>query len=151
MIGPQWGKEAYWACWTWTPFSFIIEPLFNKSVKKKFLFTMTAYPGQTLTWDHTGPIVHRPMGLPIMAACGTAWNRTRASRSEMQCLRALRHSGYLLYSTWLSRRLFKQHVSGRTQISDRHNSLWIPSSILTLAGHSEQRLSNTLSNLVVLT
>ena len=34
----------------------------GKSVKNKFLFTMTAYPG--------------PMGLQITASCDTAWNRT---------------------------------------------------------------------------
>uniref|UniRef100_A0A4W5PBU5 Rab effector MyRIP/Melanophilin domain-containing protein n=1 Tax=Hucho hucho TaxID=62062 RepID=A0A4W5PBU5_9TELE len=41
------------------------------------------------------------MGLPIMAGCDTAWNRTRVcndtSNTEMQCLRPLRHSRrYLL-------------------------------------------------------
>ena len=46
--------------------------------------------------DDAGPIVRRPMTLPIMAGCDTAWNRTRVcsepSSTEMQCLRLLRHS-----------------------------------------------------------
>ena len=41
----------------------------------------------------------RPMGLPIMSDCDTAWNRTRvcsdASSTEIQCLRPLRHYGAL--------------------------------------------------------
>ena len=65
----------------------------GKSVKNKFLFTMTAYPGQRR------PIARSPMGLPIMAGCDSAWNRTRvcsdASSTELQCLRPLLHSGAL--------------------------------------------------------
>jgi hypothetical protein len=45
--------------------------------------------------DDAGPIVRRPMGLPITARCDTAWIRTRdcsdASCTEMQCLRSLCH------------------------------------------------------------
>ena len=41
----------------------------------------------------------RPMGLPIMAGCDSAWNLTRvssdASSMEMQCLRPLHHLGGL--------------------------------------------------------
>jgi hypothetical protein len=40
--------------------------------------------------DDAGPIVRRPMVLPVMARCFTAWIRTRDSRdtccNEMQCL-----------------------------------------------------------------
>jgi hypothetical protein len=47
--------------------------------------------------DDTGPIVRRLMGLPVMAASDTAWDRTRvcsdASITAMQGLRPLRHSG----------------------------------------------------------
>jgi hypothetical protein len=47
--------------------------------------------------DSAGPVVHRPMGLPITARCDAAWIQTRdcsdASCAEMQCLRPLRHSG----------------------------------------------------------
>ena len=46
--------------------------------------------------DNAGPIVHRPMGLPITASCDTAWNRTRvcsdASSTAIQCLITLPHS-----------------------------------------------------------
>ena len=59
--------------------------------------------------DDTGPIVRRPMGLPITAGCDTAWKRTRicsdASSTEMQRLRPLRHSGVHVYSmslVWVS-------------------------------------------------
>ena len=77
-----------------TEFLFVfIQP--GKAVKNKFLFTMTAYPGPNL--DDAGPIVHRPMGLPITAGCDTAWNQTMvyndASITAMQCLRPLSHSG----------------------------------------------------------
>ena len=34
--------------------------------------------------DNAGPIVCRPMGLPITARCDTAWNRTRDC-SAMSC------------------------------------------------------------------
>uniref|UniRef100_A0A8C7K8K3 BCL2 family apoptosis regulator BOK n=1 Tax=Oncorhynchus kisutch TaxID=8019 RepID=A0A8C7K8K3_ONCKI len=40
-------------------------------LKDIFLFTMTAYP------DSIGPIVRRPMGLPITVGCDTALIRTR--------------------------------------------------------------------------
>ncbi|XP_045570056.1 uncharacterized protein isoform X2 [Salmo salar] len=43
----------------------------GKSVKNKLLFTLTAYPRPNP--DDAGPIVRRPMGLPIMAGCDTAW------------------------------------------------------------------------------
>jgi hypothetical protein len=43
--------------------------------------------------NDAGPIVYRPMGLPIMASCDTAWNQTRVcsdtSSTEMQCIRPL--------------------------------------------------------------
>ena len=59
---------------------------------------MTTYPGQNLTQDAPGPIVHHPMGLPITVSCDTAWNQTRvcsdASSTEMmKCLLLLQHSG----------------------------------------------------------
>jgi hypothetical protein len=38
---------------------------------------MMAYHDQILTRDDAEPIVHRPMGIPIMAGCDTAWNVTR--------------------------------------------------------------------------
>ena len=44
-----------------------------------------------------GPIVRRPMGLPVAAGCDRAWTRTRISSgtasNAMQCLRPLGHSG----------------------------------------------------------
>jgi hypothetical protein len=47
--------------------------------------------------DNAGPIVHRPMGLPITAGCDTSRDRTRVcsdtSVTDMQCLRPLCHSG----------------------------------------------------------
>ena len=61
------------------------------SVKTKFFFAMTAYPGP----NPDRPIVRRPMGLPITASCDTAWNQTRVC-TEMQCLRPLHHPGALL-------------------------------------------------------
>ena len=55
---------------------------------------MTAYPGQIR------PVVRRPMGLPITTECDTAWIQTRdcsdASRTEIQCLSPLHHSGVFL-------------------------------------------------------
>ena len=49
--------------------------------------TRTSLPAQpSSNSDNTGPIVHRPMGLPVTAGCNRAWTRT-------QCLRPLRHSG----------------------------------------------------------
>uniref|UniRef100_A0A8C7FFT9 Arf-GAP with GTPase, ANK repeat and PH domain-containing protein 3 n=2 Tax=Oncorhynchus kisutch TaxID=8019 RepID=A0A8C7FFT9_ONCKI len=62
--------------------------------------------------DDAGPIVHRPMGLPISDGCDTARDRTRvcsdASNTEMQCLRPLRHSAYSSYFAVL---LFHQSSS----------------------------------------
>ena len=47
--------------------------------------------------DYAGPIVCRPMGLPITSGCDTTRDRIRvcsdASSTAMQCLRPLRHSG----------------------------------------------------------
>ena len=61
---------------------------------------MTAYPGPNLNPDDAGPIVLRPMGLPITAGCDTAWNRTRvcsdAPSTDMQCFIPLPHSGALV-------------------------------------------------------
>ena len=48
--------------------------------------------------DDAGPIVRRPMGLPITAGYDAAWIRTTdcsdTSCTEKQCLRTLRHSGW---------------------------------------------------------
>ena len=50
--------------------------------------------------DDAGPIVRRPMGLPVAAGCDRAWTRTRISSgtasTAMQCLRPLHHSGGLM-------------------------------------------------------
>jgi hypothetical protein len=50
--------------------------------------------------DDAGPIVRRPMGLPVVSSCDRAWTQTQNLSSstasiEMQCLRPLRHSGGL--------------------------------------------------------
>jgi hypothetical protein len=46
--------------------------------------------------DDAASIVHRLMGLPVIAGCDTAWDRTRvcsdAFSRAMQCLRLLCHS-----------------------------------------------------------
>uniref|UniRef100_A0A8K9VE35 Seizure related 6 homolog like n=1 Tax=Oncorhynchus mykiss TaxID=8022 RepID=A0A8K9VE35_ONCMY len=51
----------------------------------------------SLNPDDAGPIVRRPMGLPITAGWDTArdqtWVCNNASSTVMQCLRPLRHSG----------------------------------------------------------
>jgi hypothetical protein len=69
----------------------------GKSVKKKVLSAMMAYPGQTPNPNGFGTIVHCPLGLSITAGCDTARERTRnfsgASSTAMQCLCPLRHSG----------------------------------------------------------
>ena len=66
--------------------------------------------------DEAGPIVHRPMGLPITAGCDTAWNQTRVCRdyssTEVQCLTPLRHSGALANINELARAL-EQSASTR--------------------------------------
>ena len=57
-----------------------------------------------LPLTNAGPIVRHPTGLPITAGCDKTWIRTRdcsdESYAEMQCLRLLRHSYTLTYSTF---------------------------------------------------
>jgi hypothetical protein len=63
-----------------------------------------------------GPIVHRPMGLPITAGCDTAWNQTRVCRdyssTEIQCLTPLCHSGALTNINKLARALEESAAPG---------------------------------------
>ena len=81
----------------------------------KFLFTMTAYPGQTLTLDDAEPIVRHPMGLPIMAGCDTAQDWTRVcsdtSSTKMQCLRQLRHSELQSDLEWVASNKLIMNIS----------------------------------------
>ena len=70
-----------------------------KSIKDKFLPYNDGLPRPNpfSNPNATGPIVRRPMGLPITSGCDTARDQTRvcsdASSTEMQC------SSYYDYST----------------------------------------------------
>ena len=100
--------------------------------------------------DDTGPILRRPMGLPITAGCDTAWDWTRvcseASSTEMQCFRTLLHLGALLFwdtnkmsdscnvgeapeRLWSGRIRFSKDVSlrspERTRSDQSVNSTWL--------------------------
>uniref|UniRef100_A0AAZ3QPA8 Tc1-like transposase DDE domain-containing protein n=1 Tax=Oncorhynchus tshawytscha TaxID=74940 RepID=A0AAZ3QPA8_ONCTS len=60
----------------------------------------------SLNPDGAGPIVCRPMGIPITAGCDTARDQTRV-RSAMQCLRPLCHSGAPTYRESLDENLLQ--------------------------------------------
>jgi hypothetical protein len=57
---------------------------FCKSVKNKFLYTMTATPAKPSPIpENTGLIVRHPMGLPITAGCDTARGQTRVCSDDL--------------------------------------------------------------------
>ena len=67
---------------------------FTLDYKKKYLTRQEqiliyndGLPRPNLNPDNDGPIVHRPMGLPITAGCDTAWNRTRVCSDDTLALR----------------------------------------------------------------
>uniref|UniRef100_A0A673XUI6 Transposase Tc1-like domain-containing protein n=1 Tax=Salmo trutta TaxID=8032 RepID=A0A673XUI6_SALTR len=68
--------------------------------------------------DDAGPIVHRPMGLPVTAGYDTAWDQTQvcrdASSTVMQCLRSLRHSEGPLPQSTISAVIVKWKHLGAT-------------------------------------
>jgi hypothetical protein len=45
--------------------------------------------------DDAGPVVLRPIGLPVAAGCDRSWTQpgSRVAQLAVQCLRPLRHSG----------------------------------------------------------
>ena len=64
---------------------------------EQILIYNDSIPQQKPDPDDAGPIVRRPIGLPMTAGCDTAWNLTRdcsdSSSTERQYLRLLHHSG----------------------------------------------------------
>ena len=115
----------------------------GKSVKNSFLFTMTAYPGQTLTT--LGQIVRRPMVLPITRPIVIQpWNRTRvcndAPSTEKQCHRLLRSLGAQGIHVGLLAKN-RSIITGREVLTDFLWSLQIehdPVSRLSRPGHDTQ-------------
>ncbi|KAK6297340.1 hypothetical protein J4Q44_G00319230 [Coregonus suidteri] len=95
---------------------FILAPRGNRThnpgVANTMLYQLSYIPaGHSLPYP--GPIVRRPMGLPVAAGYDRAWIRTRIT--AMQCLRPLRHSGEI-------RRLVRSFLTNALTLIDKLTS-----------------------------